>query len=379
MERGGAGFISRGRIVWLDVVRILGTIAFALLRVDKGVPVRLIVYTVGMIYLFLDLYVLDGPLRQRVRRSDRDSPEQIAAAKAQGVVARFYGVPILLTQVDRRVEERLWKEGRRMEEVPPHERKVLRMAALNDLIDLCLLSRIKVLSNQMDYPVAEAEIDAAVARFRQKFDSEEEFQEGLRQQGWSEKELRMRLAAKLQQDLYLAALIDVSISEEEARVWYEERKEELSLPERVQVRHVFLSVGNHESGVAEAALREALGRLEEEEATFGELVAELSEDTASREQDGLLGWVQAGRLPEDFAVQIFAMELLRPEVLRTKLGWHLVEVLDRKPRQERSFEEVRPAIEAALEGIKREEGIQGYRNQLRALEKDKVQVFKDML
>jgi parvulin-like peptidyl-prolyl isomerase len=350
-----------------------------LLRVDKGVPLRLIVYTVGMIYMFLDLFVFDGPMRQRIRNRDIRSAEQIAAAKAKGVVARFYGVPIMLTQVDRRVEERLWKEGRKLEDVAMVERKVLRMAALNDLIDLRLLGRMKVWANQVDYPVEEAEIDAAVERFRKKFDSVEEMQAGLQEQGWSEKELRMRLAAKLQQDQYLAAMIDVTISEEEAREFYEEHKAELALPERVRVRHVFLSALKHEPEEAESVLGAQLIRLEQGEATFEDLVNEVSEDAASKEAGGLLGWLQAERLTGDFAVAVFAMEPDRPQVVRTKLGWHLVEVLEKKAGEERSFEVVRPEIETALEAIKREEGIQGYRNQLRALEKDKVDVFEDML
>ena len=342
-------------------------------------PVRLVVYTIGMLYLFFDLFVFDGPLRQRIRSRDIRSSEQIAAAKAQGIVARFYGQPILLTQVDRRVEERLWKEGRKLEDVPQVERKVLRMAALNDLIDLRLFGRMKVWSNQGDYPVAEAEIDAAVERFRRKFDTLEEMREGLREQGWSEEELRMRLAAKLQQDKYLAAMVDLVVSEEEARAFYEGHKEELALPERVRVRQVFLAGLRHEGSEAEQVLGEALGRLEKKEVEFEALARELSEDGGSKEEGGMLGWMQAGRLPGDFAAAVFALEVGRPQVIRTKLGWHLVEVLERKGREERSFEELRPEIEVALEAIKREEGVQGYRNQLRALEREKIEVFEEML
>jgi len=350
-----------------------------LLRVDKGVPVRLVVYTIGMLYLFFDLFVFDGPLRQRIRSREIRSSEQIAAAKAQGIVARFYGQPILLTQVDRRVEERLWKEGRRLEEVPQVERKVLRMAALNDLIDLRLFGRMKVWSNQMDYPVEEVEIDAAVERFGRKFDTVEEMREGLREQGWSEGELRMRLAAKLQQDKYLAAMVDLVVTEEEAREFYEGHKEELAMPERVRVRQVFLAGLKHEGAEAEQVLGEALGRLEKKEVAFEALARELSEDGGSKEAGGMLGWMQAGRLPGDFAAAVFALEVGQRQVIRTTLGWHLVEVLERKGREERSFEELRPEIEVALEAIKREEGVQGYRNQLRALEREKIEVFEDML
>ena len=350
-----------------------------MLRVDKGVPVRLVVYTLGMVYLFLDLFVFAGPLRQKIRKSNIRSPEQIAAAKAQGVVARFYGQPILLTQVDWRVQERVWKEGRKLEDVPDVERKVLRMAALNDLIDLRLLGRIKAWSNQADHPVEEAEVDAEVVRFKKKFDSVEEMREGLRQMGWTEEEMRMRVAAKLQQEKYLEALIDVEISEEVAREWYEEHKAELALPARAKVRQIFLSALKHEPEEAEGLLKERLAILAKGESKFEDAAKALSEDVASREAGGMLGWVQAGRLPKDFAVQVMEMKVKERAVVRTKMGWHLVEVLERKGSEERSFEAARADIEAALRAIKRKEGVRGYRNQLRAIERGKVEVFEDML
>ena len=60
------------------------------------------------------------------------------------------------------------------------------------------------------------------------------------------------------------AMIDVTISEEEAREFYEEHKAELALPERVRVRHVFLSALKHEPDEAESVLGAQSIRLEQE-------------------------------------------------------------------------------------------------------------------
>ncbi|NIP92067.1 MAG: hypothetical protein GWO24_00740, partial [Akkermansiaceae bacterium] len=111
--------------------------------VDKGIPIRLVLYSVAILYLGIDLFVIGGPLRQAVFRKNPKSEEVIEAAKAEGVVARVYFQPILLSQVDRRVEEGLWAQGRSLSAVKPAERISLRRAALDDLIDLHLL-RLKV-------------------------------------------------------------------------------------------------------------------------------------------------------------------------------------------------------------------------------------------
>jgi len=349
------------------------------LKVDKGVPVRLVVYTLGIVYLFLDLFVCDGPLRQKMREKNPRDPAQVAAAKAKGIVARVHYQPILLTQVDRRVEQELWKEGRTLDGLKPDEKLLRRKAALNDLIDLHLLGRIKTQFNSQDHPVSRAEVDAALAVFARGFETKTEMEAGMRQMGWTMEELRLRLEAKIQQQKYLDALVDVSVTDEEARKWFEEHKAELGQPERIRVRHIFLAALENEEADARKALEAARGKLAAGQAEFGDLAGELSEDARSKKAGGDLGWVWPGRLPDDFSAAVFALPLRKPSVIETKLGWHLVEVLDRKPAAERSFEEAKPEIVAALEAIQREAGLQAYRQQLRTFEAEHIEIFEDVL
>lgn len=350
-----------------------------MLKVDKGVPVRLVVYSLGIVYLFLDLFVFDGPLRQKMREKDPRDPAQVAAAKAKGIVARVHYQPILLTQVDRRVEQELWKEGRTLEGMKQEEKLLRRKAALNELIDLHLLGRIKTQFNSQDYPVNQAEVDAALAVFLKGFETRTEMEAGMIQMGWTMEELRLRLEAKIQQQKYLEALVEVSVTDEEAREWFAEHKEELGQPERVRVRHIFLAALENEEVEARRKLEAARQKLVAGTAEFGTLAARLSEDVRSKKGGGDLGWVWSGRLPDDFAKAVFGLPLRQPSVIETKLGWHLVEVLERKPAAERSFEEARPEVVAALEAIKREEGLHAYRKQLRSFEAEHIEIFEDVL
>jgi parvulin-like peptidyl-prolyl isomerase len=189
----------------------------------------------------------------------------------------------------------------------------------------------------------------------------------------------MRLAARIQQEKYLAALIDVSVSEEECRGWYEAHKEELAVPQRVHVRHIFIATLEREEEEAKRIIGEALGRLRRGEAEFEDLALAISEDERSRENGGDLGWAHAGRLPGDFAAPVLAMEPREPGLVHTKLGWHLVEVLERKGKEVPAYDAVKPEVAAALEAVKREEGWELYREQLRRMSGDKVEIFHDVL
>jgi len=346
--------------------------------VDKGVPFRLVVYTLAIGYMLLDLLVFEGPLLRHFSKRVRTDPDQIAAAKAQGVVARVYSQPILRTQVDRRVEQDLWKEGRSLEGVSPSELRLRRQVALATLIDLHLLGRVKTHFNRHDYPVSEEEVDAAVARFVSRFTNPEELEEAMGYQGWSGKELRFRLGARIQQERYLDALIDRGVSEEEARTWFEEHRERLALPERVRARHIFLATLNRESEEAKALLSRAQAELAGG-ADFATLAKKLSEDERTKRGGGELGWLQAGRLPDDFSSAVFGLPLAQPTLVRTKVGWHLIEVLEKRPVEERTFEEAQEEVVAALEALKQSEGLRLYRRQLREFEKFKVEIFEDFM
>ena len=346
--------------------------------VDKGVLVRIVLCSVAALYVVIDFVAIKGPLHGAMIRLMPRSAEVIEAAKEQGVVAQIFYQPIVLGQVERRVEENLWREGRRVEELKPEERLQQRRAALNELIDLHLL-RLKVRFNRAEAPVEDSEIDAELATFTKRFASETEFKASLEQLGWSEKELRFRVAARIQQEKYLEHMIEITVTEEEARDWFEEKKDRLAQPERVRARHIFRSTLTANPEVVVRELEEAMHKLEAKESDFAALASTLSEDDRTSQDGGELGWMQAGRLPKKFGKDLFELEVGKPAIVQSKIGYHLVEVLEKKPRVERSFDEARADVMAALEGVKRSDGLKIYRQRLRYRDERKIEVFLDVL
>jgi len=239
--------------------------------------------------------------------------------------------------------------------------------------------RLKVRFSQAKVPVDEEEIEAELNRFVRRFATEEEFAASLQQRGWSEKELRYRIAARIQQEKYLELMIDVVVSEEEARTWFDENKEKLAQPERVRARHIFLATLDGEPEVVRAKLEAAKEKLEAKVAGFAELATEMSEDLRSKEQGGDMGWMHADNLPPDFGSPLFALAVGAPSLIRTTMGWHLVEVLEKKPRRERTFEEARGDVLAALEAVKRDQDLKLYRQNLRERDQSRIELFLDVL
>lgn len=351
------------------------------MRPSKSFVVRLVIYSVALLWIAGDLFVFHGPLRRKVDGMRPGSAASIERDRSRGVVARVYGEPILVSQVERAARERLWLRGRDLAGLRPEQRKTERMAALNELIDHQLL-RVKVKHHGAELPVSEEEIDEALKDLAGRYPSKDGMMEDLAAEGIdSEKELRFRLAARIQQGKWIESRIaeGIAVSEEEAREWFAGHAGELAVPERVRVRHVFLSTLDREPDAAEASLEAALVRLRSGDEDFAGLAARLSEDERSKSDGGELGWMTRERLPEDFGEAVFGMPVGEPRLVRSRIGWHLAEVRERRAAEPRTFEDARSEVVAALEAVKRRELVRRWRDALRAQAGDNVRVFADRI
>ena len=351
------------------------------MRHTKGFVIRIVLFSALLFYLVGDLFVFDGPLRKRIQRGLPDSPESIAAAKAQGVVARVLHLPILASQLERATLERLWLRGKTLDELPPAQRRIERLAALDELIDHQLL-RIKTKHNATELPVSSAEIEDARNLFAARFESPEAMQAELAAEGIdSEKELRLRLGARLQQLKYVESRIapSIAVSDEEARAWHAEHAAEFQHPERIEARHVFVATLERDPEQARNLLQQALDELLAQRKDFAGIAAELSEDARSKENGGKLQWLSRDRFPTDLSEALFALPIGQPTLIRSKIGWHLADVSARKSPEARDFEECRSEIIASLQAVKRRDATRAFRKALRQQEGRYITVFADQI
>ena len=342
---------------------------------------RLALYGLVIAYLAGDLFVFHGPLRRRMDRADPNSAESLAAARERGVVARVFNHQITRSQLERALHERLWLEGKTPESLPPELLKTARYAALDDLLDHELL-RIKAKAHATRLKVEDHEIDEGLRAFAARFEDRETLERAMKSQGIKNtRELCDRIAARIQQEKYVELKIGPlsTVSEEEAREWYEENQDQLATPERIEARHIFLPTLEQDSEKAKEQLEAALASLLSKQKDFDTLAREISADPATKDSGGRLGWMTRDRMPTDFTAPVFSLALNQPTLVRTKLGWHLVEVTGRMPAATQSFEEAKPEVLAALRAVKRNQAANDFRIALRRFEAAKIDVFHDMI
>ena len=124
--------------------------------------------------------------------------------------------------------------------------------------------------------------------------------------------------------------------EKTLRDWFRKHPEVAKVPER---RHIGQLV------VATREEAEALrARIVKGESLFT-LAGELSIDPVGRKQNGDMGWIAEGRgMPElDKALSKLKDDTLS-EVIETKAGFHLLTILERRPGQQKTYQEVRDRV-----------------------------------
>ena len=342
---------------------------------------RWVVWGMALAYLILDLLVISGPLRRRIDSWNIDSPASLEQAKKSGVVAVVHGRSITASQLERACHERVWLEGKSWPDIDAARRKSIRQECLTNLIDQQLLRTIIPKSKSIP-PAKDEEIEQRVRQLADRFASAEEMKNAMKTQGISgEKELRLRAAAEIEQDHFIESRLQplIAVSEQEAKEFYEKNKTSLARPAMVKLRHVFWAILGKEPDAVKAVAGTALAALQAKQKTFEQLAAEMSEDERSKSIGGALGWITTERLPSDFTAPVFAMEKNQPEIFASKIGWHLVEVLEKKDTSPRRFEECREEIIRSLADVKRKPAINKLRKSLRAEHHTDIHVFQALV
>ena len=121
-------------------------------------------------------------------------------------------------------------------------------------------------------------------------------------------------------------------TQDDIEAYYEAERDRFQKPEQRQVRHILISMQAGAEEGAEQAARERIEaitqRLEAGE-DFAVLAKELSEDPGSAAQGGDLGHIEAGIMDAAFDEAAFALgegEISEP--VRSKFGYHLIQVTD---------------------------------------------------
>lgn len=141
----------------------------------------------------------------------------------------------------------------------------------------------------------------------------------------------------------------MELGEDEVRGYYDANPEEFTRDEQVRARHILLQVDSQRT--AEAAMQELEEVREKIESgeDFATLAAAISEDPGSKDQGGDLGFFGRGQMIREFEDAAFgarAGDLVGP--IGTSFGYHLIEVVEKRPSGRIPYEDAYDQIRNRL-------------------------------
>jgi foldase protein PrsA len=216
-----------------------------------------------------------------------------------------------------------------------------------------------------------AVVDREIDLLRWQFGDEKRWNAGLRSAATTPRGLRREAAANLRARQWIEAQLAAGTrpNDEECRRYFEAHRAAFQEPLRLRASHLFLAApdGSPEEVIASKRLLIAsLAQRVTNGEPFAALVAEFSEDEATKKQGGDLGYFAETRmLPEVFAA---ARALRRDETsvpIRSRLGFHLIRLTETLPGRRLSFEEARPEITGLIQNEERAQAVANLRGKIR--------------
>lgn len=337
--------------------------------ISKAFVVKFIVYTVIAALICLDLFIIEGPLHKRLESKVKTNHNQMVEVMRDNKIAAYvYMSPITLSQVDYRVVENANTSGIKLKDHSLKKIKTLRQNALNELIEEAIF-RVKTEANEDDFNVAEETIQTSLTSLKKRFSPKQQSSQIYGYTGiQGEKEMRLRIKASMEQELYLNSFIKPKITTKESDItqFYRDNQSQFEIPAQAKSRHIFIS--KQDNPIDGATLSEQLLKRLKSGETFEDLAPKYSKDYHSCNIGGNLGWLKKSRSPDELQDYLFAQQNFQPVIVQTKLGWHIIQKTEFKKAQLQSYEKVEQDIKEAMITNAKHHTIKTMRNHLRRLE-----------
>lgn len=243
---------------------------------------------------------------------------------------------------------------------------------------------VKALLNQemqkRGIEVTNKDVDDAVKEIIDKVGSKEQLDALLKQNGISNSQFKKDLKEEVKMKKLAKELGSSSVSDAEAKKFYNDNISKFKHPDKVRASHILISVNPQEieevvksdpnnknidetavkaKVAAEVQAKEAkanqiLAEAKKNPTQFAKLAKENSEDTATANKGGDLGFFAAKEMVPEFSKVAFSMKpnTISDKPVKTQFGYHIIMVTDRSAAGQDPFEKVKPSIKAYLENQK---------------------------
>jgi hypothetical protein len=258
--------------------------------------------------------------------------------------------------------ERLRPEYERVfAETDPNERE----AQLQDWSRENVIERVLVgqEASRRDFEIPAEEVESALAEVKERYGGEEQFSKEVDAQaveGLKESIIQQKRVEKMFQEVCKDL---PEPSNDAALKYYEQNKEQYRTAEQIRVGHIVKHINwQTDETAAEELIKKAQDELKSG-AVFEMLAAKYSD---CPDNGGDLGYITRGQMVEEFEDVVFNLDIGEESgVFRTRFGYHIAKLYDRRPSSIRSFKELKAEIVGELKEQARSSAIDAFLDELK--------------
>ena len=220
--------------------------------------------------------------------------------------------------------------------------------------------------------VSNEEAEAQLAKIKQQFPSEEVFQSEMKKSGLTMDQFMSNLKRSIRQTKWMQSQAQGkdAVTEDDAKKFYDANPDKFTNPDIVKASHILFRLApdatSEQAKAAEKKAKDAIVRANKGE-SFDKLAAELSEEPGAKERGGDLGYFSKDKMVPEFADAAFAQKVgsVSATPVKTKFGYHVIKVTDKKPAGTAAFDEAKGQIILFLQRQKQNDIFKGVIHDLR--------------
>ncbi len=226
----------------------------------------------------------------------------------------------------------------------------IRASILDELINETLVMQA---ASDHDVEITDEQINVQITALEQRYGSKNQFNEVLKEQGFTLDSLKLQLKYSLTAQAIASKLVpESSVTDKEARAYYTEHKEDYSIQAGKRVSQILFPLNQEKQ--AAAVLKQLKGG-----ADFAEMAKKYSTDTATAAKGGDMGWPTGQPYVQAFQTAVDKLEKGELSgLVKSSNGYHIILCTNVRKTSQEAFAQVKSSVKATLLNIKRNEAAQ---------------------
>ena len=269
------------------------------------------------------------------------------------VIARGKGFEIKQSDLDEVMTGIKSAAAMRNQAIPPAQMKLIEAQMLDRLIQVQLLMQK---ATDADRAAGKKMADVQMKTLLERAGSQEALNRQFTALGMSMGQLNARLVQEGTAQTALERELKITVTDAEARKFYDEHPADFEQPEMVRIAQIFLSTRDPLTGAELSDTDKAAKKKEIEDilkraragGNFSNLVEQYSEDSVSKDKGGVYT-VARGQAPPEIEAAAFSLNTNQiSDVVTTTVGYHLIKLLEKIPAKKLDYATVADDLKRAL-------------------------------